>query len=101
MNISLREDEVMADFILDYSEQCLSGAEELSFSELLSADTRVQCAVKANQAIPGLLQKLPQKGVSDQFDRKMAAAFAMELEKEITNRNLSLRNGMSLPASRL
>lgn len=99
MNISLREDEVMADFILDYSEQCLTGAEELSFSELMRTDSRVQCAVKANEAIPGLLQKLPQKGVSDLFDRRMAAAFAMELEKENTEQNLNLRNGLSLPAT--
>ena len=99
MNISLREDEVMADFILDYSEQCLSGAEELSFSELVRSDNRIQYVVKANQDIRRLLHKLPQKEVSDLFDRRMAAAFAMELEKEKREQNLDLRNGMSLPAT--
>lgn len=99
MNISLREDEVMADFILDYSEQCLSGAEELSFSELVRTDSRVQCAVNASRHIPVLLQKLPPKGVSDLFDRKMAAAFALELEKEKAQQNMNLRNGLSLPAT--
>ena len=98
MNILLREEEVMADFILDYSEQCLSGAEEQSFNELVRSDSRIQFSVLANQNIKGLLQKLPQKGVSDLFDRKMAAAFALELEEEGREQNLNLRNGKGLPA---
>lgn len=35
------------------------------------------------------LQNLPKIGVSEQFDQKMAAAFAVELQKETTQRNKS------------
>ena len=99
MNISLREDEVMADFILKFSDQCLHGGEELSFNELMRADCRIQFAVKANKVIPELLRELPQRGVSSMFDRKMAAAFAMELEKEKTELNLNKKSGRKLSAN--
>ena len=88
MKLSLREDEVMADFILDYSDHCLCGPERFSFRELMRMDTSLQRAVNASDVIPAILKKLPKKRVSDRFDRKMAAAFAQELEKEKADQNL-------------
>ncbi|PWN07582.1 hypothetical protein [Rhodohalobacter mucosus] len=100
MNISLREDEVISGFILDYSDQCLNGAEELSFKELLCSDNDLRRAVDASDVMPRILRKLPQKGVSDLFDRKMAAAFAMELEKENSRLNAAKSCSKRLSANR-
>jgi hypothetical protein len=42
---------------------------------------------KEDWDITQLLSMLPKKKASENFDRKMAAVFALELEKEIQNEN--------------
>ncbi len=37
--------------------------------------------------ITQLLSMLPKKNVSEHFDRRMAAAFSLELEREVTQKN--------------
>jgi hypothetical protein len=83
MNQSFPENEILHDFILDYSDGSLEGGGNQAFRELMDSDCRIHRAVNTNRLIPILLSKLPRRGVSDRFDRKMAAAFALELEKEV------------------
>ena len=93
MNQLSPENEILHDFILDYSDGSLEGGEKHSFAELMNSDCRIQRAVNANHTVPILLGKMPQIKVSDRFDRKMAAAFALELEKEVnTSQKQHLRN---------
>ncbi|MDX1591536.1 MAG: hypothetical protein R3283_06225 [Balneolaceae bacterium] len=85
MNQPSPEDNILSEFILEYTEGSIEDAVKCSFEELMNSDCHIQHAVNANKVISFLLGKMPQIGVSDKFDRKMAAAFAIELEKEVEN----------------
>jgi hypothetical protein len=96
MNIKLDPNEVLTDFILDYSEHCLTLAEELSFRDLMVTDPVVKRSADSNKRIRNVLKELPKVNVSESFDRKMAAAFALELENETIRNNKVLNSGKVL-----
>jgi hypothetical protein len=82
MVFEINENEVLCSFILDYTDNCLSPAEEKSFSELMKRDRSVYRSVCSSRSIKKLLTTLPEIKAKPSFDQKMAAAFALELERE-------------------
>lgn len=75
------------DFILDYIDQNLSGAEVKSFEEYLSNTPDLQKNVQESIVIRDLYSRMPVVKTGKKFDQKMAARFALELERETTQRN--------------
>lgn len=75
------------DFILDYIDQNLSGAEIKSFEEYLSNTPELQKNVQESKVIRDLYSRMPLVKTGKNFDQRMAARFALELEREITQRN--------------
>lgn len=78
---------VINEIIADFSECKLSNAELQSFSELQDKNLKIRKTAQSGIRIHNLLKKLKKKGVSDRFDQRMSAKFAIELEKEIQERN--------------
>ena len=74
-------------FINDYAEGILSKAELQSFSELKEQDLEIQKKASAGIAVRKYLQNLKPVGCRPEFDQRMAAKFAMELERETAKRN--------------
>lgn len=87
MFLKQTEDEVLTDFILDYSDQILSNPEKKSFTELMAYSAEVRKKAVSNWFIRTAMKKLPLLKASNGFDQRMAAAFAMELEKETMKAN--------------
>jgi len=88
MNVKHTGNEILIDFILDYSDHLLTPAEERSLRDLM-----VMCDDTRKSAISGrlsasLLKKLPEIRAKKGFDQRMAAAFALELEDETRQANL-------------
>lgn len=77
----------LSDFILDYSENRLSGSELSAFQELMNSSKVVKKKAVNGKNIRKALQSLPMKKTSDRFDQKMASKFAMELERETAENN--------------
>lgn len=96
MKLELHPDEVLTDFILSYSEHCLTKAEELSFNELMNVNLQIRKCAVSNKSIRSLIHKLPKVTVSDNFDQKMAAAFSLELEKETIRNNKAMISNKEL-----
>lgn len=87
MCLKQTEDEVLTDFILDYSDQILSSAEKSSFTELMAYSAEVRKKAVSNWFISTAIKKLQPIKARNGFDQKMAAAFAMELERETLKAN--------------
>jgi hypothetical protein len=87
MVFEINENELLCSFILDYTDQRLTPAEEKSFTELICNNSIVKKHAECNRSVNRLLSGLPQIKAKPTFDRKMAAAFAMELERETTEAN--------------
>lgn len=81
---------VINEIIADFSECNLSKAELQSFSELQDRNLKIRKTAQSGIRIHNLLKRLKNRGVSDRFDQRMSAKFAMELEKEIQERNSEL-----------
>lgn len=81
---------IIDEIIADFSECNLSEAELQSFSELQDKNLNIRKTALSGIRIHNLLKRLERKGVSDRFDQRMSAKFAIELEKEIQERNSSL-----------
>jgi hypothetical protein len=73
--------------INDYTEGKLSTAELQSFSELKEKDASIRQTAEAGIRIRRLLGKLTDVKCRSGFDQRMAAKFALELEREVTERN--------------
>ncbi|MEX0661713.1 MAG: hypothetical protein WD381_02605 [Balneolaceae bacterium] len=81
---------IINEIIADFSECSLSKAELQSFSELQDKNLKIRKTAQSGIRIHNLLKQLKTKGVSDRFDQKMSAKFAIELENEIRDRNLKM-----------
>ncbi len=81
---------VINEIIADFSECNLSKAELQSFSELQDKNLKIRQTAQSGIRIHNLLKRLDEKGVSDRFDQRMSAKFAIELENEIQERNSKL-----------
>ncbi|MEX0823367.1 MAG: hypothetical protein WD008_03200 [Balneolaceae bacterium] len=75
------------DFILDYIDQNLSVAEVKSFEEYLSNTPELQKNVQESKVIRDLYYRMPVAKTGKNFDQRMVARFALELERETTQRN--------------
>lgn len=73
--------------INDYAEGILSKAELQSFSELKEQDLEIQKKASAGITVRKYLKNLKPVGCRPGFDQRMAAKFAMELERETSMRN--------------
>ena len=74
-------------FINDYTEGRLSTAELQSFSELKENDKQIRDTARAGIQIRRCLKSLQPVACRPGFDRRMAAKFALELEREIVEQN--------------
>lgn len=81
---------IINEIIADFSECNLSKAELQSFSELQDKNLNIRKAAQSGIRIHNLLKRLKKKGVSDCFDQRMSAKFAIELENEIQVENSRL-----------
>lgn len=88
MNVKPNENEILTGFILDYSDRALSKAEERSFTELMAFSPEIRKKAVCNWFIRSSLQHIKKVKAKAGFDQRMAAAFAMELEKETKELNL-------------
>ena len=73
--------------INDYTEGQLSTAELQSFSELKERDSSIRRTAEAGLRIRRLLAKLTDVKCRPGFDQRMAAKFALELEREVKENN--------------
>lgn len=73
--------------INDYTEGKLSTAELQSFSELKEQDNSIRKKAEAGIRIRRLLAKLTDVKCRPGFDQRMAAKFALELEREVKEGN--------------
>jgi hypothetical protein len=82
-------------FINDFTEGKLSSAELQSFSELQEKDESVRLTAQSGIKVRKYLKNLKSVTCSSGFDQRMAAKFALELEREVIERN---KNRSSQPA---
>jgi hypothetical protein len=88
MNVKPTENEIINDFILDYSDKLLSPAEEKSLDEVMVYFDDIRKSATAGRLMSSLVKKLPWIRARDGFEQKMAARFAMELENETRMANI-------------
>lgn len=81
------QDEVIDDFIIRFSESSLSLSEEKAFMEVMHSYPAISHSAQAGKTVSGLLKAMPQHKAADTFEQKMAAAFALELEREKSEMN--------------
>jgi hypothetical protein len=77
-------------FINDFTEGKLSSAELQSFSELQEQDEAVRLTAQSGIKVRKYLERLPSVVCQPGFDQRMAAKFALELEREVTQRNVDM-----------
>ncbi|MFO7799008.1 hypothetical protein [Rhodohalobacter sp.] len=78
---------LLTEFILDYSENKLTDSELSAFKELMNS-SKVVCKAAVNgKNIRRAMSSLPKRKAGKRFDQKMAAKFAMELERETAENN--------------
>lgn len=74
--------------INDYTEGNLSNPELQAFSELILTDNEIRETAQAGIMIRRYLKNLRPVTCRPGFDQRMAAKFALELEREIAQKNL-------------
>ena len=74
--------------INDYTEGKLSNPELQAFSELILTDKEIRETAQAGMMIRKCLKNLKPVPCRPGFDQRMAAKFALELEKEVAQKNL-------------
>jgi len=77
----------LTDFILDYSENRLKGSELSSFKELMKSSKVVFKEAVNGKNMRRAMASLPKRKTGKRFDQKMAARFALELERETAENN--------------
>ncbi len=78
---------LLTDFILDYSENRLTGSELTAFQDLMDSSKVVNKEAVNSKNIRRALKSLPIRKTGNRFDQKMASKFAMELERETVENN--------------
>lgn len=74
-------------FINDFAEGKLSNAELQAFSELQNSDDSIRATAQAGIRIRKYMKNLKSVNCRPGFDQRMAAKFALELEREVIERN--------------
>lgn len=77
-----KADEVLDDFILRFSDCTLSLPEKEAFMEVMDQNPVVDKTARSGKIVSRLFKQLPPHKAGRGFEQKMAAAFALELEKE-------------------
>lgn len=88
MNVKINENKILTDFILDYADRTLSKAEERSFTELMANFPKLRKQAVCNWYIRSAFKRLKPVKARDGFEQKMAAVFAGELEREVSQLNM-------------
>lgn len=86
---------LLDEFINDFAEGRLTKAELESFSEVQNADPDIRSEAQVAIRIRNHLKNLRMVKCRPGFDQRMAAKFAMELEREVRDHNT---NRISQPA---
>lgn len=89
---------ILTEFILDYSENKLTDSELSAFKELMNSSKVISKAALNGKNIRRAIASLPKRKAGKQFDQKMAAKFAMELERETAENNASRVRNRSISA---
>ena len=79
---SYKADEVLDDFILRFSDSTLSLPEKEALMDVMDKNPAVEKTARAGKTIRNLFKQIPAVRARQGFEQKMAAAFALELEKE-------------------
>lgn len=82
-------------FINDFVEGKLSNAELQSFSELQNSDESIRATAQSGVRVRKYMKNLKSVKCRPGFDKRMAAKFAVELEREVIERN---KNRLGQPA---
>jgi len=96
MNVKQTENEILTDFILDYSDHLLTPAEERSFRDFMAMYDDTRKSAKSGRSTASLLKKLPEIRAKEGFEQRMAAAFALEIEDETRQANIKNCNNKEL-----
>lgn len=86
---------LLDEFINDFVEGELSNSELQSFSELQNRDVSIRSTAQSGVRVRKYLKNLRTVKCRPGFDQRMAAKFAVELEREVIERN---KNRSSQPA---
>lgn len=87
MNVKFNNDEIITDFVLGFADATLSKPEQASFTELMAQDRSIRRQAFTNWYIKTAFSFLKPVRTSKKFDQKMAARFALELERETVEKN--------------
>lgn len=79
---------ILTGFLLDYSENRLTIPELNAFNDLMEVSADLKREAESGKGVTAMLKTLPRVKASEHFDRRMAARFAMELEREVTEKNI-------------
>lgn len=83
------EDSILTDFILDYSDCNLSKSEVRSLHDLMSQSENIRITCEGGRSVKKIFNQLPERKARPGFSQRMAAAFAMELERESVHANIN------------
>lgn len=81
------QNSLLEDFIADFSEGKLSKPELQAFSELQESDPEIRKMAQSGIRIHHRLRNLKKVVARPGFDQRMAAKFAVELEREVQVKN--------------
>ncbi|WP_340102980.1 hypothetical protein [Rhodohalobacter sp. 8-1] len=87
---------VLDSIINDFTEGKLSVAELRSFSELQDSDDSIRLVAQSGIKVRKYLKNLKKVQCRPGFDQRMAAKFAIELEREVTERNKNRRSHIAV-----
>jgi hypothetical protein len=93
MSTKSSENPILRGFILDYAENKLTRPELASFTEVMACTPEIRIPAKRSRAIRQMLGRLPRIKARDGFEQRMAARFALELERETVKSNARRQNG--------
>ena len=82
MNFTIKSDEILDGFIIDFAESNLSKFELQAFSELKEVNPEIKKMAHTGLRVHTLLKRSRKVKANEDFDKRMAAKFAMELQKE-------------------
>lgn len=89
-------DNLLDQFINDFAEGRLTKAELEAFSEVQDLNPEVRREAQSGIRVRKYLKNLKPIGCRPGFEQRMAAKFALELEKEVASKNQSLLSQSAL-----
>ncbi len=82
-----KNDALLDEFINDFAEGSLTRAELQAFSELQNQDEEIRIQAQCGIRVRNYLKNLKRVKARPGFDQRMAAKFAMELQRETVEQN--------------